>query len=96
MVQLSPLYMATGQTVVLALQTFIGRVMSLLFSPLSRLAVAFLPRSSLPLSRLQAPSAAILEPKKRGSVTVSTFSPSVCHAVRELRAMILVFLNMSS
>ena len=54
--------------------------MSLLFNTLSRCVIAFLPRSNrLLISRLQSTSAVILEPKKRKSVTTSTFSPSICH-----------------
>ena len=56
--------------------------MSLLFNMLSRLFIAFLPRSkSLLISWLQSPSEVILEPKKRKSVTVSIVSPSICHEV---------------
>ena len=63
--------------------------MSVLFNMLSRLVVAFLPRSKhLLISWLQSPSAVILEPKKINSVIVS---PSVCHEVMGLDAMILVF-----
>ena len=62
----------------------------------SRLAIAFLPRSKHPLiSWLQSPSAAILEPKKIKSVTVCIVSPSICHEVMELDAMILVFWMLS-
>ena len=54
--------------------------------------IAFLPRNKyLLISWLQLPSAMILEPKKRKSVTVSTFFPFVCHEVMGLDAMILVF-----
>ena len=71
--------------------TFVGRVMSLLFSTLSKLVTAFLPRSNLLLtSWLQSPSSMILEPKKRKSVTTSTFSLSTCHEAMGLDAMILV------
>ena len=64
------------------IRTFVGRVMSLLFNTLSRFVVAFLPRSNhLLISQLQSPSTVILEPKKRKSVTASTFPPSICHAV---------------
>ena len=71
---------------------FVGRVTSLLFSTLSRFVVAFLPRSNCPLiSWLQLPSAVILETKKRNSVTTSTFSHSICHAVMGPHAMISVF-----
>ena len=64
-VQLSHPYMITGKTIALTRQTFVGKVMSLLFSMLSRLVIAFLPRSKhLLISWLQSPSAVILEPKK--------------------------------
>ena len=66
--------------------------MSLLFNVLSRLIIAFLPRSEvLLISWLQLPSAVILEPKKIKSVTVSIVSPSICHEVMGPDAMILVF-----
>ena len=66
--------------------------MSLLFNMLSRLIIAFLPRSKrLFISWLQSPSAVILERKKRKSVTVSIVSPSIYHEVMGLGAMILVF-----
>ena len=62
MVQLSHPYMSTGKTIVLTRQTFVGQVMSLLFNILSRLVITFLPRSKcLLISRLQSPSAVILE-----------------------------------
>ena len=71
---------------------FVDKVMSLLFNMLSRLVITFLPRSKrLLISWLQSPSAVILEPKKRKSVTVSIVSPSICHEVMGLDAMILVF-----
>ena len=58
-------YMTTGKTIALTRQTFAGKVMSLLFSMLSRLVITFLPSSKrLPISWLQSPSAVILEPKK--------------------------------
>ena len=64
-VQLSYPYMTTGKTIALNRQTFVGKTMSLLFNMLSRLVIAFLPRSKhLLISRLQSPSAVILEPKK--------------------------------
>ena len=66
--------------------------MSLLFNMLSRLVIAFLPRSKyLFISWLQSPSAVILEPKKIESVTISTVSPSICHEVMGPDAIILVF-----
>ena len=70
--------------------------MSLLFNTLSRLVIAFLPRSKhLLISWLQSPSAVILETKKIKSDTVSTFPPSVCHEVMGPDAMIFVFLNVA-
>ena len=67
-------------------------MMSLLFNTLFRFVIAFLPKSKRRLiSRLQSPSAVILEPKKVKSVTVSSFSPSICHGVMGPDAMILVF-----
>ena len=79
-VQLPHPYMTTGKTIALIRQTFVGRVMSLLFNMLSRLVITFLPRSKcLLISWLQSPSAVIVEPKKIKSATVSTVSPSICH-----------------
>ena len=84
--------MTTGKTIALSRWTFVGKVMSQLFNMLSRLVIAFLPRSKpLLLSWLQSPSAVILEPKKMKSVTVSVVSPSICHEVMGPDAMILVF-----
>ena len=72
--------------------TFVGKVMSLLFNMLSRLVIAFLPRSKhLLVSWLQPPSAVILEPKKIKSLPVSIVSPSICREVMGPDAMILVF-----
>ena len=79
-VQLSHPYMTTGKTIALIIQSFVGKVMSLLFNTLSRLDIVFLPRNKhLLISWLQSPSAVILEPKKIKFVTVSTVSPSICH-----------------
>ena len=79
-VQLSHPYMTTGKTIALTRWTFVGKVMSLLFSTLSRLVITFLPRSKrLLISWLQSPSAVILESPKIKSDTVSTISPSICH-----------------
>ena len=84
--------MTTGKTTALTRWTFVGKVMSLLFNMLSRLTITFLPRSKhLLISWLQSPSAVILEPKKIKSLTVSILSPSICHEVMRLDAMILVF-----
>ena len=75
-VQLSHPYMTIGKTIALTRQTFVDKVMSLLFNVLSRLVIAFLPRSKcLLISWLQSPSAVILEPKKIKCLTVSTVSP---------------------
>ena len=88
MVQLSHPYMTTGNTIALTTWTFVGKVMSLLFNMLSRLIIAFLPRSKHHLiSWLQSPSAVILEPKKIKSVTVSIVSPCIFHEVMGLEAM---------
>ena len=91
-VQLSHSYITTGKTIALIRQTFVGKVMSLLFNMLFRLVIAFLPRSKhLLISWLQSPYAVILEPKKIKSVTVSIVSPSICHEVMGPVAMIFVF-----
>ena len=80
MVQLSQPYMTVGKTIALVRQTFVSKVMSLLFNMLSRFVIAFLPGSKhLLISWLQSPSAVILEPKKIKSVTVSNVSPFICH-----------------
>ena len=95
-VQLSHPYMTTGKTIALTRWTFVGKVMPLLFNMLSRLVIAFLSRSKrLLISWLQSPSAMILKPKKIKSLTVSIVSPSICHEVMGLDAMILVFWMLS-
>uniref|UniRef100_A0AC11ESD4 Uncharacterized protein n=1 Tax=Ovis aries TaxID=9940 RepID=A0AC11ESD4_SHEEP len=89
MVQLSHPYMTTGKTIALTRWNFVGKIMSLLFNVLFRLVITFLPRSKhLLISWLQSPSAVILEPRKIKSATVS---PSICHEVMGLDAMIFVF-----
>ena len=91
MVQMTHPYMNTGKIIALTRWTFVGKLMSLLFNVLSRLVIAFLLRSKYHLiSRLQSPFEVILEPKKIESVTVSTVSPSICHEVMGLDAMIFV------
>ena len=91
-VQLSYPYMNTGKTIALTRRTFVGKVMSLVFNMLFRLVITFLPRSkSLLISWLQSPSAVILESQKIKSDTVSTVSPSICHEVMGLDAIIFVF-----
>ena len=98
-VQLSHPYMTTGKTIVLTRCPFVGKIMSLLFNMLSRLVMAFLPRSKcLLISWLQSPSAVILEPKKIKSdnvSTVSTVSPSISHEVMGPDARIFVFRMLS-
>ena len=91
-VQLSHPYMTTGKTLALTRQTFVGKVMSLLFNMLSRFVIVLLPRSKcLLISWLQSQSAVILELKKIKPVTVFIVSPSICHEVMGPDAMILVF-----
>ena len=88
-VQFSHPYMTTGKTIALTRWTFVGKVMSLIFNMLSRLVITFPPRSKhLLISWLQSPSAVILEPKEIKSDTVSTVSPSICHELMGLDAMI--------
>ena len=84
--------MTTGKTIALTRWAFVDKVMSLLFNIPSRLVITFLPRSKrLLISWLQSPSEVILELPKTKSATVSTVSPSICHEVKGLDAMILVF-----
>ena len=76
--------MTTGKTIALTRQTFVGKVMSLLFNMLSRLVITSLQRSKHLLSSwLQSPSAVILEPPKIKSATVSTVSPSISNEVMD-------------
>ena len=92
LVQLSHPYMTTGKTTALTRWTFVGKIMSLLFIMLSRLVIAFLPKNKcLLISWLQSLSAVILEPPKIKFLTVFIVSPSICHEVMGLDAMILVF-----
>ena len=80
MVQLSHSHMTTGKSIALTIQTFVGKVMSLLFNMMSRFLIVFLPRSKhLLISCSHCPQH--LEPKKVKSVTVSIVSPSTCHEV---------------
>ena len=74
-VQLSYPYMTTGKNIALTRWIFVSKVMSLFFN-MSRLVIAFLPRSKhFLISGLQSPSAVILEPTKIKSLTVSIVSP---------------------
>ena len=91
-VQISHPYVTTGKTIALTRWTFVGKVMCLLLNMFSRFVIAFIPKSKhLLISWPQSPSAVILEPKKIKSVTVSTFSLSICHELMGLDVMILVF-----
>ena len=84
--------MTTGKTTALSRQTFVGKVMSLLFNMLSSLDITILPRyKRLLISWLQSPSAVILEPPKIKSDTVSTVSPSISHEVMGPDIKIFVF-----
>ena len=95
-VQISRPYMTSWNTIALTRWTFVGKVMSLLLNVLYRLVITFLPRSKrLLISWLQSPSAAILEPPKIKSVTISTVYPSISHEVMGPDAMILVFWMLS-
>ena len=92
MVQLTLPYITTGKTIGLTRWTFVGKVMSLLFNMLSRLVIAFLPRSKcLLISRLQSSFAVILEPGKIKSISGYILSPSICNEVIQPDAMIFIF-----
>ena len=93
-IQLLYPHTTAGKNILLTRQTFVAKVMSLLFKMLSRLVIAFLPKNKcLLISWLQSHSAVILEPKKMKSVTASIVSPSICHEVMGQDAMIFIFLN---
>ena len=82
MVQFLHTYLTTGKTIYLTIWTFVSKVMSLLFNMLSRLVIAFLPRSRcLLISWLQSWPEVILEPKKIKAVTFSIVSPSIYYEV---------------
>ena len=86
--------MTTGKTIALTRQTFVGKIIFLLFNMLSRLVIAFLPMSKcLLISWLQSPSAVILEPQKLNLSLFPLSVPSICHEVMGPDAMILSFLN---
>ena len=92
MVQLSHPYMTTGTTIAWTRWTFVGKIMSLFFHMLSRLVIAFLPRSKrLSISCLQSPSTVILEPKKIKTATVCIVSPSIYQEVMEPDGLIFIF-----
>ena len=70
--------MSTGKITALTIQTFVGKVMSLLFNYLSNFVISLLPRSKcLLIPWVQSPSTVILEPRKIRSVTISIVSPSM-------------------
>ena len=84
--------MTTGKTIALTTQTFVGRIISLLYNMLSVFGIAFLSKSKcLLISWLQSPSAVILVPKTIKSFTVFIVSPSIYHEVMGPDAMIFVF-----
>ena len=84
--------MTTGKTIALTRWTFVDKVMSLLLNMLSRLVIAFFPRSKhLLISWLQSLSVVILEPKIIKPLTVSIVSPSTSHEVMGIDAMIFAF-----
>ena len=92
MVQLSHPYMTTRKIITVTIQTFIGKITSLLFNTLSRFVIAFLLRSKcLLILWLQLPSAVIFEPKKIKSVTVSIVSLYIRDEEMGLDAMIFIF-----
>ena len=96
MVKLSHPYITTGKTIALTRWTFVGKIMLLVFNKLSRLVIAFLPRSKhLLISWPQSSPTVILEPKKIKSVTVFTVSPSIWHEVMGPDAMNFVFWMLS-
>ena len=91
MVQFSHPYMTTGKTIALTRWILLGKVVSLFFNMLSRLVIAFLPKSEcLLISWPQSPSAVILEPKEIKSITVSIVSSSIFYGVMRPDAMNLV------
>ena len=88
--------MTTRKTIAVTIQTFVSKVMSLLFNMLSRFVIAFLPRNNyLLISWLQSLSTVILEPKKVKSITNSTFLPSLCNEVMGPDAMISFVCNIT-
>ena len=91
-IPLSHPYRTTGKTIALTRQTFVGKVMSLLFNMLSRLVITFLPKSKrLLISWLQSPSAVILEPPQKKVCHCFHCFSSICHEVMEPDAVIFVF-----
>ena len=96
MAQLSHPYMTTGKIIALTRWTFVSKVMCLLLNMLCRFVITFLPRCKrLLISWLQSPSTVISESKKMKYLTVFIVSPSICHEVMGLDAMIFVFWMLS-
>ena len=94
--QLSQPYMTPGKAIALTMWAYVGKVISLLFNPLSGFVIAILTRyKCLLISWLQSPSAVILEPKKIKTITVSIISPSIYHEVMGPDAMIFIFWMLS-
>ena len=92
MVQLSHPYLTTEKHIVLTIQTFVGEIMSLLFNMLSRLVIAFLPRSKHLFNFMAAFTIYSDFGAQESKVnTVSIVSPSICHEVMGLDAMIFIF-----
>ena len=92
MIQLSHSHMTTEKKIALTIQTFVSKIISLLFNILSKSVIVFLPRSKcLLISWLQSPSTVILEPKKMKSVTALTFPPFIYHEVTGPDTMIFIF-----
>ena len=91
MLQLSHLYMTNGKTIALTIQTFISKVMSLLFNILSRFVIAFLPRSKCLNFMAAVTTCSDFGAQEINSVIVSIFYPSICREVMGPDAMIVVF-----
>ena len=90
-VQLSHPYMTIGKIIALTRRTFVGKVMSQLFNMLSRLVIAFIRKEQVSFNFMAAVTICNnLKPKKIKSVTVSIVSPSICHEVMGLDAMIFI------
>ena len=81
MVQLSHPYMTTGKTIALTKWTFVGKVMSLLFNMLPRLAITFLSRSKYLNFMAAVTICSDFGAQKIKSAIVATVSPSICHEV---------------
>ena len=88
-------YVATKKTIALTIWTFVGKVMSLLFNKLSRLVIAFLPRNKRLLINDWSHHPRDFGAQEISSVTVAIVSPSVCHEVMGLDAMIFIFWMLS-